>query len=295
MTERRGVIMAGGTGTRLVPLTLAVNKQLLPIYDKPMIYYPLTTLMLGGIRELLVITSPDGVPAFQHLLGDGHQWGIDIEYQAQPEPRGIADAFHVAKAFLANSPSALILGDNLFHGHGLAELLQRISRTKNGATILSYRVKDPHNYAVVEVDSYGRPLSLVEKPERPASNLAVTGLYYYDDKAVDLAAELRPSARGELEITDLNLVYLERGELTVQNLTRGFAWLDAGTHSSLHQAASFIQTVQARQGMYVASPDEIAFRLGWIGNEDLERLAKRSGDSEYGRYLHELALDTGPR
>ena len=282
--------MAGGTGTRLMPLTLAINKQLLPVYDKPMIYYPLTTLMLAGVRQVLVITNPDGVSVFRSLLGDGHQWGMDLDFVAQTEPRGIADGFRVGKEFLTNHPSALILGDNVFQGHGLSELLHRISRTTTGATILSYRVRDPQHYAVVEVDGHGNPLSLVEKPDRPTSNLAVTGLYYYDSNATEYAAELRPSVRGELEITDLNRMYLDRGQLTVENLTRGFAWLDAGTHSSLHQAANFIQTVQARQGMYVASPDEIAFRLGWIATEDLQRLAKRNGDSEYGRYLHDLAL-----
>jgi len=289
MSARRGLILAGGTGSRLYPLTRAISKQLLPVYDKPMIYYPLSTLMQAGIRDILLITTPHEQALFRHLLDDGQAWGIRIEYAVQDQPRGLADAFRVGAEFVGDRPSCLILGDNIFHGGGMRELLSRADVREHGATVFGYRVSDPERYGVVEMDRFGKVLSIEEKPARPKSNFAVTGLYFYDGQVVERAAVLQPSARGELEITDLNRIYLEAGELVVERMGRGYAWLDTGTHESLQQAASYIETLESRQGLRVACPEEIAFRQGWIDKARLLELAEPLLSSGYGAYLARVA------
>ena len=281
----KGIVLAGGSGTRLFPVTTVVSKQLLPVFDKPMIYYPLATLMFAGIRELLIITTPLDQPLFRRLLGDGSDWGLRLEFAVQPQPRGLADAFLVGADFIGGDRVALILGDNLFHGHGLPEALARAVARPTGATIFGYAVNAPQQYGVVELDRSGRALSIEEKPARPRSNIAVTGLYFYDNDVVRIAAGLKPSARGELEITDVNHAYLDRGELSVEILGRGFAWLDTGTHASLMEAAHFIQILEERQGMHVCCPEEIALRLGYITLDQFGRLAERCAKSSYGEYL----------
>jgi glucose-1-phosphate thymidylyltransferase len=281
----KGIVLAGGSGTRLFPVTTVVSKQLLPVFDKPMIYYPLSTLMFAGIRELLIITTPLDQPLFRRLLGDGSDWGLEFSFAMQPEPRGLADAFLVGADFIGGDRVALILGDNLFHGHGLPEALARAVARPKGATIFGYAVNTPQQYGVVELDRSGRALSIEEKPARPRSNIAVTGLYFYDNDVVRIAAGLKPSARGELEITDVNQAYLARGELSVEILGRGFAWLDTGTHASLMEAAHFIQILEERQGMRVSCPEEIALRLGYITLDQFGRLAERCAKSSYGEYL----------
>lgn len=286
--KRKGMILAGGSGTRLYPVTHAVSKQLMPVYDKPMIYYPLSVLMLSGIREVLVITTPQDLPLFARLLGDGSRWGMDIRYAEQPSPDGLAQAYLLGRRFLDGAPSALVLGDNIFYGHDLAGLLARADARTEGATIFACHVSHPERYGVIAFDTQGRPVSIEEKPAMPQSSYAVTGLYFYDGQACDLAAELRPSARGELEITDLNRRYLELGRLNVEIMGRGFAWLDTGTHDSLLEAASFIATLQKRQGLQVACPEEIAYRQGWIDAAGLAGLAAPLAMNGYGRYLLSL-------
>jgi len=286
---RKGLILAGGSGTRLYPLTQVISKQLLPVYDKPMIYYPLSTLMQAGIREILIITTPHEQGLFQRLLGDGRQWGIELTYAVQDEPRGLADAYLIGRDFVASQPSCLILGDNIFHGGGMREVLARAAAREQGATVFGYWVSDPERYGVVEMAPDGQVLSLEEKPQQPRSNYAVTGLYFYDGRACDFAAALEPSARGELEITDLNRCYLDAGALTVETMGRGYAWLDTGTHASLQQASSYIETLESRQGLRVACPEEIAFRLGWISRDQLLALAEPLAKSGYGDYLRLIA------
>jgi len=284
----KGIILAGGSGTRLHPVTRVVSKQLLPIYDKPMIYYPLTTLMLAGVREFLIITTPEDKAAFKGLLGDGTQWGIELEYAVQASPDGIAQAFLIGREFIGDSAVALILGDNIFFGHGLSEALQGAARSESGATIFAYQVRDPERYGVVTFDDEGYAAEIVEKPTNPQSNWAVTGLYFYDAQVVEVAASLVPSDRGELEITDVNRVYLERRSLTVEKLGRGYAWLDTGTHNSLLQASEFVHTVEERQGLKVACVEEVAWRMGFISADELEALANEMGNSSYGSYLRDL-------
>ena len=282
---RKGIILAGGSGTRLYPITKAISKQLLPVYDKPMVYYPLSTLMLAGIREVLVINTPHEQALFQHLLGDGSQWGMRIEYAAQPSPDGLAQALLIGREFLAGGPSCLVLGDNIFHGHGLTELLQRADAREQGATVFGYWVRDPERYGVAEFDGSGRVVGLEEKPAAPKSHYAVTGLYFYDGRASDFAAGLKPSPRGELEITDLNRCYLEADALHLEKMGRGYAWLDTGTHESLVEASSFIETIEKRQGLRVSCPEEIAYFNGWIDADQLRELARPLAKNGYGQYL----------
>ena len=283
--NRKGIILAGGSGTRLYPVTQVVSKQLLPIYDKPMVYYPLSTLMLAGIRDILVISTPDDTPRFQQLLGDGRKWGMNLSYAVQPSPDGLAQAFIIGKSFIGDSLSSLILGDNIFYGHDFSEQLQRASAKQDGATVFAYRVHDPERYGVAEFDAAGKVISLEEKPTKPKSSYAVTGIYFYDKDVCKLAADLKPSPRGELEITDLNRLYLERGDLSCEVMGRGMAWLDTGTHESLLEASQYIEIIERRQGLKVACPEEVAYRQGWIGAAEIEALAAPMLKNSYGQYL----------
>lgn len=284
----KGIVLAGGSGTRLFPLTIAMSKQLLPVYDKPMIYYPLTTLMLAGVRDILIISTPRDTPTFKEALGDGSQWGVKLSYAVQDEPRGIAEAFIIGADFIGDSPCALILGDNIFFGHSMGEYLRAAAARRKGATVFAYRVSDPERYGVVEFDADNRAVRLEEKPKQPTSDWAVTGIYFYDATVAERARKLKPSPRGELEITDLNKLYLEEGNLHVEMMGRGFAWLDTGTHESLHEAATFIKVIEMRQGLKIACPEEIAYNLGYIGAAEVEQQAKKLGKTEYAKYLLDI-------